>query len=43
MVASIIAGIIFSIILFLFMEFAFEAVISNLFDRDEDSRDDKVK
>ena len=48
MVASIIASIIFSIILALFMEFAFMAVILNLFDRDEDSRDedsgdDKVK
>ena len=36
MVASIIA----SIILVLFMEFAFGAVILNLFDRDEDSRDE---
>ena len=48
MVASVIAGIIFSIILVLFMEFAFGAVILNLFDRDEDSGDkdsgdDKVK
>ena len=40
MVASIIASIIFSIILVLFMKFAFEAVILNLFDRDEDSRDE---
>ena len=40
MVASVIAGIIFSIILVLFMNFAFGAVILNLFDRNEDSRDE---
>ena len=42
-IESIIASIIFSIILALFMEVALGAVILNLFDRDEDSRDDKVK